>query len=110
MSPISDGDYNADLAEEFGLPLLVVVPNTLGAINQTLQTLITAATFRDGLVVAGIVLNGVSDVRDESAISNAEEIATRCVPPLLALVSHGNGFDRNVDWYDVATLACSSNC
>jgi dethiobiotin synthetase len=49
MSPLSEADYVADLAAEFGLPLVVVVANQLGAINQTLQTLITAAAFRHGL-------------------------------------------------------------
>ena len=44
MSPISDDDYNADLAAEFGYPLLVVAANELGTINATLQTLITAST------------------------------------------------------------------
>ena len=57
MSPISDEDYNADLAAEFGFPLLVVAANVLGTINATLQTLITASTFRDRLRVAGVVLN-----------------------------------------------------
>ena len=53
MSPISDDDYNADLAAEFGYPLVVVAANELGTINATLQTLITASTYRDGLDVAG---------------------------------------------------------
>src|SRR6478672_12727722 len=57
MSPISDEDYNADLVAAFGFPLLVVAANVLGTINATLQTLITARTFRDGLHVAGVVLN-----------------------------------------------------
>ncbi len=99
MSPISDDDYNADLAREFGHPLLVVAANELGVINATLQTLITATTYCDGLDVAGIVLNSVSR-RDEDAsiVSNADEIARRCVPPLLATVEHGAGFNRTVDW------------
>ncbi len=51
MSPMSDDEYVADLAYDFGFPLLVVSANRLGTINQTLQTLITAASFRDGLDV-----------------------------------------------------------
>ena len=39
MSPVSDDDYNADLADEFGYPLVVVAANVLGTINATLQTL-----------------------------------------------------------------------
>ena len=57
MSPMSDDDYNADLADEFGYPLVVVAANVLGTINATLQTLIVADTFREGLAIAGIVLN-----------------------------------------------------
>ena len=100
MSPISDDDYNADLAAEFGFPLVVVAANELGTINATLQTLITASTFRDGLSVAGVVLNSpqVSRTTIRVSDSNADELARRCVPPLLAVVEHGGGFDRAVDW------------
>jgi len=80
MSPISDEDYNADLADEFGYPLVVVAANVLGTINATLQTLIVADTFRDGLRVAGIVLNAPQKVTDDPSIdSNADELARRCV-------------------------------
>jgi dethiobiotin synthetase len=103
MSPISDDDYNADLAAEFGYPLLIVAANQLGVINATLQTLITAATYCDGLDVAGIVLNSVARRDEDASIeSNADEIARRCVPPLLATVEHGGGFDRDVDWTSFA--------
>ncbi|MCC7474738.1 MAG: dethiobiotin synthase [Pirellulales bacterium] len=99
MSPISDDDYNADLAEEFGFPLVVVAANELGTINATLQTLITAATYREGLNVAGVVLNLPRLLSgDPSVDSNADELARRCMPPLLAVVEHGGGFDRPVDW------------
>ena len=57
MSPMGEQIYVADLALELGYPLVVVAPNQIGVINQTLQTLITAATFREGLTVAGVVLN-----------------------------------------------------
>lgn len=103
MSPVSDDEYVADLAHDFGFPLVIVAPNTLGVINQTLQTLITAATFRDGLEVAGIVLNrspNSADPNDPSIHSNATELATRCVPPILAQVS--DRFDREVDWISLA--------
>ena len=48
MSPLGEDHYVADLAEEFGFPLVVVSRNVLGTINQTLQTLIAAAAFRGG--------------------------------------------------------------
>ena len=103
MSPASDDDYNADLADEFGYPLVVVADNVLGTINATLQTLIVADTFRDGLEIAGIVLNSPqASAEDRSTDSNADELARRCVPPLLANVKHGGGFDAEVDWWALA--------
>ena len=103
MSPVSDDDYNADLAEEFGYPLVVVSANVLGTINATLQTLITAATFRDGLEIAGIVLNWPSPRPDDpSTDSNRDELARRCVAPVLAEVPHGGEFDQDVDWWTLA--------
>lgn len=103
MSPVSDDEYVADLAHDFGFPLIVVAPNMLGVINQTLQTLITASTFRDGLDVAGIVLNDLhaaSNSSDLSAFSNAAELAARCIPPILAIV--GRDFGRTVNWIEIA--------
>jgi dethiobiotin synthetase len=103
MSPISDDDYNADLAAEFGYPLIVVAANVLGTINATLQTLITARTFRIPFSVAGVVLNSTSPAEDDpSTGTNAEELARRCEAPLLAVAHHGGGFDRKVDWAAVA--------
>jgi dethiobiotin synthetase len=103
MSPISDDDYNADLAAEFGYPLLVVSANVLGTINATLQTLITASTYCEGLSVSGVVLNSPApSFSDPSVDSNADELDRRCVPPLLASVPYGGLFDRNVDWWQIA--------
>jgi dethiobiotin synthetase len=103
MSPVSDDDYNADLADEFGYPLVVVAANVLGTINATLQTLIVADTFRDGLAIAGVVLNSPQLASgDPSTDSNADELARRILPPLLAQVKHGGGFDAEVDWWALA--------
>jgi dethiobiotin synthetase len=120
MSPLSDDDYNADLAAAFGFPLVVVSANELGTINATLQTLITASTYCragsgeqgagseavDDLHVAGIVLNSPKRRGDDLSIeSNADELARRCVVPLVATVAYGGMFDHEVDW---ATLAKSN--
>lgn len=101
MSPLGDEDYVADLASDFGLPLVVVTRNALGTINHTLQTLIAAATFREGLEVAGIVLNRTATA-DSSMASNRQELAARCVPPVLAEVAWQGQFDARVDWYGLA--------
>jgi dethiobiotin synthetase len=106
MSPVSDEDYTADLACDFGYPLLIVAPNALGVINQTLQTLITASTFREGLDVAGIVLNDTqlqdSDV-DPSVNSNRQQLESHCVPPVLTHVNwQASEFDAEIDWIGVS--------
>jgi len=104
MSPLGDDEYVADLAYDFGFPLIVVAPNTLGAINQTLQTLIAAATFRDGLEVAGIVLNHPTPPGDDPSVAtNRRELIARCVPPVLAEVAfNAASFDAEVDWEGLA--------
>jgi dethiobiotin synthetase len=104
MSPLGEDEYVADLAYDFGFPLLVVAPNALGAINHVLQTCITAATFRDGLDVAGIVLNEPHRASDDpSRAHNAREIRRRAVPPLVAEVGFGaERFEPAVDWYALA--------
>ena len=106
MSPVSDDDYVADLAAEFGYPLIVVARNALGVINQTLQTLITAATFRRGLPIAGIVLNhptppATGAAADPSIDSNRDELSRRAVPPVLAEVNwRATGFELPVELAD----------
>jgi dethiobiotin synthetase len=100
MSPLSDEDYNIDLAAEFGFPLAIVAANELGVINATLQTLITVRAKAPRLPVAGIVLNQAAPRPDDASLaSNAEELAARCDAPLLAAVACGQAdFDAKVDW------------
>jgi dethiobiotin synthetase len=103
LSPISDDDYNADLAREVGYPLVVVAANVLGTINATLQTLLAAKTYCGNLKLAGIVLNCPTAAgEDASTASNAAEIAARCDAPLLAEVDYGSQLDRQVDWWALA--------
>jgi dethiobiotin synthetase len=104
MSPVSDDEYFADLAYDFGYPVVVVAPNVIGVINQSLSSLITAACFRDGILLGGIVLN---DARmfdgDVSMESNREQIATRAMAPVLTRLRYeGHEFDERVDWMAVA--------
>jgi dethiobiotin synthetase len=114
MSPLSEEDYNADLAAVFGYPLLVVASNVLGTINATLQTLITASAYGaagsrehagGSLRVAGVVLNSPAAITNDLSVEhNADELARRCAVPLLAVVEHGGGFDRGIDWWRVCTI------
>ena len=104
MSPVSKDDYVADLADAFGFPLVVVSPNKLGTINATLQTLIAASCFREGLGITGVVLNNPAPPgNDASRSTNRQELAARCVPPILAEVAwQATDFDTQVDWFALA--------
>lgn len=89
MSPLSDDDYNADLASDLGFPLIVISANRLGVINDTLQTVITASVWGEGLDVAGVVLNQVAHIPgDESLSSNAEQLREHLRVPMLGEIGH----------------------
>ncbi len=104
MTPVSEEEFVADVALDLGYPLVVVAPNVLGVINQTLQTMITASCFRDGLEVAGVILNDsqVFD-GDASVETNEEEISKRSLAPVLARVRYqAEDFDREIDWWSLS--------
>jgi len=105
MSPLGEQEYVADLAHDFGFPLIVVSRNVLGTINATLQTLITASVYRGGLPVAGVVLNHPAPppADDVSLATNRGELAARCTAPLLAEVEFATReCEWDVDWYALA--------
>jgi dethiobiotin synthetase len=101
MSPLSDDDYNLDLAAAFGFPLVVVAANELGVINATLQTLITARAKAPKLPIAGVILNQTARREDDASLtSNAEELTVRCDAPLLATVAfQQRDFTPTIDWF-----------
>lgn len=104
MSPLSDDDYNADLALDLGFPLVIVASNRLGTINATLQTLITAAAYGDGLPIAGVILNQAERPHEDASVdSNLAELTDRCGPPVLAAVDWEGGFDRIVHWWGISS-------
>jgi dethiobiotin synthetase len=111
MSPLGRRLYAADLAARFAFPLIVVAPNVLGTINQTLQTLMAAEHFlpRNAgkvLEVAGVVLNTPRQIEpgvDPSRDSNRRELALHCGSPILAEVDwQAENFDTDVDWFSLA--------
>lgn len=106
MSPVTDDEFVADLAFDFGSPLLVVAPNRLGVINQTIQTLISASTFRGGLEVLGVILNDAqAQPADQSLDSNRSELERFCVSPVLAHVRHNEPQTLDtVDWASLLNL------
>ena len=87
LSPISDDDLVLDLAIDFGYPVVIVVPNCLGAINQALLTLLAAE--QSSLPVAGMIINHPQATTDASSASNVEEIRRRTNVPILAEVGYG---------------------
>jgi dethiobiotin synthetase len=76
LSPIANDGLNADLAVKLQLPLLIVAPNRLGAINHCLLT--CEAIERRGLDIMAIVLNQLELPIDER-MENAAELG-RLVP------------------------------
>ncbi len=106
MSPLSAEDYNADLAVDLGLPLVIVADNRLGAINATLQTLITARAVAPDLPIAGVILNQADQQADDVCTSqNLKELRARCDVPILAHVDFGQidflelEMNDNIDWF-----------
>jgi dethiobiotin synthetase len=103
LSPLGDDEYVANLAAEFGFPLVIVSDNSLGTIHRTLSTLVVAATCGDGLDVAGVILNEPRpENRNASSASNLQELRARCVPPVLGLVEWQGDLPADVDWLALA--------
>ena len=105
MSPVGEREYVADLAADFGYPLILVAPNRIGTINSTLVTLIAAAALQKPLYVAGIVLSDVLPPAsgDPSVLSNRMELETRCSVPVLAQLGfESTQFDQPVNWFGLA--------
>jgi dethiobiotin synthetase len=96
----------ADLAAEFGLPVIVVAANRLGAINHTLLTV--RAVRAAGLVCAGVILNGIAEVgSDAAAMTNAAVIADLLQSDGVSLCEVEHGAERLPD--DV-TFRWAGNC
>jgi dethiobiotin synthetase len=104
LSPVTDDELVADLAHDFGFPLLIVARNALGAINQTLQTVITARFYRGGLPIAGIVLNtAMSNSNDPSMTTNRLDIERHThVPVLTEIPFEATEIQPFVDWIALA--------
>jgi len=72
LAPLNDNFLFADLLPSFVLPVLLVAPNRLGAINHTLLSLEALRSRK--VPVVGVVLNQISPEPDLSAASNAAAI------------------------------------
>ena len=78
-SPLAENGLNADLASALQLPVIIVVNNRIGAVNQSLMTL--QAVESRQLRVAAIVLNQVAPTIDD-AMDNASDVKSYCDVPL----------------------------
>jgi len=79
-SPLTDRWLAADLARELELPLLLVVPDRLGAIHQALAA--RAGAEARGARVTAVLLNGVDPEPDGTQAGNLAELQ-RLAPDLL---------------------------
>ncbi len=104
LSPLTDEEYNADLALEFGYPLVIVAHNKIGVINQVLQTVLTARRHGEGLSVAAVVLNCVTPPGDDPSVAtNRDELAKRCHGSVMVELPFGaTAFEPAVDWLKLA--------
>jgi len=97
--PITRDYFVSDLAADFGLPVVVVVANRLGALNHTLLTVESIRAC--GLECAGIILNQpfVSPDEAKTATStNAAVIEEVLKAPILFEVGYGQE-NLTLDWH-----------
>lgn len=85
FAPLAEDALNADLAAALGLPVLLVVPDRLGAINQALLGIHAVTHY--GLKLAGVVLNQLEPERPRG-MDNFADLRLWTGAPLW-LVAHG---------------------
>lgn len=85
--PVTERETMANVAASLGLPVVVVVNNRLGALNQVLLTVRSIRAH--GLECAGIILNQPEDERDSASISNPAVLRAVLPEIPLAEIMHG---------------------
>ncbi len=81
-SPICSDGLNKDLAVALGLPIILVVKDRLGCINQTLLTL--EAIEKSKLELLAIVLNKTNSA-DVVGMDNLADLRTHCNIPVISI-------------------------
>jgi dethiobiotin synthetase len=103
LVPLNSWQDSADLVEQLGLPIILVVGMRLGCLNQALLTV-------EAIAARGLTLAGwVSNVRDANMVMLNENIAAlrqRINAPLLGVVPHMALVDARVaaGWLDLRLL------
>jgi len=82
-SPLCSDGLNADLASFLDLPILLVVENRLGCINQTLLNV--EAIEQRGLELKAIVLNNISVTDKSLEMDNAKDLARLLNYPIIEI-------------------------
>ena len=101
LSPLGDHEYVADLAADFGFPL-VVVTNMLGTINPPRSRRSSAALRVCAARPRWPASCSIIPPFRRSMIGASLPIATSwnvCAAPLLAEVGYHQEFDCHVDWF-----------
>ncbi len=86
-TPLAPGQTMAALATALQLPVLLVVSNRQGAVNQAILTL--RAIQACGLVCRGIILNQQQEEWDTAAVTNRAMLEEYTGIPVLAELIHG---------------------
>ena len=84
FSPLADGFLASDLARQLQLPLVLVIANRVGAINQALMALTAIETTAPTLKIQSVVLSEIA-LGDASAETNASQLAQYCRYPVAEL-------------------------
>ncbi len=110
LSPVTQEELVADLARDFGYPLVVVAANRVGTIHQVLATLCAAREYCPGLDVAGVVLSQRDPLPDAASQHNARELARLCLVRVIATLKYrARSFTPPVDWQALAVEARQRN-
>ena len=88
LVPIARDFFIRDLAQEFALPVAIVVANKLGALNHALLTVESVRA--SGCECAGIILNHATSVEaDVAGITNRGMLEDILNVPILHEIAHG---------------------
>jgi dethiobiotin synthetase len=105
MVPLNDEERVIDLAEELGLPVVLVARSTLGTINHTLLSL--EAIRRRGLPLAGVVINGPETPHNRAAIERYGQVEVIAEVPWLDTVDRASllAIEPEIDLLKLARAA-----
>jgi dethiobiotin synthetase len=92
LSPIAEDGLNVDLISKLGLPVIIVVNDELGAINQALLTINAAEQRR--IKIMCVILNQITEER-ETSLNNKSELQEFTRHPLLKY--NENGIEPFID-------------